>query len=536
MEKAGRKVDLTVYLARDDIRDASEVIKPEFVRHSVDVKVRATDIGVLYVGHSHSNPPAWASFFHGIVEPEEVGRNQSTGALLVVREQDRLFLFSFGQGRHLARTECIQTNFGLRAALNLLDPESIRSLDKSSLESQPKQAREQSGEAVGLEFFGINIESDLLRAITGRPKDKFYGLRLSGGDPIKLSVNIALQDTKDLATRLFRAYSDESYKKGPFSWIDHIDEVKDRAQRDALDLKLIGLLAQGEFDRMWLCAPRIVDWERVAGFKYSSGKKALRYSDTRVDECLREIGSDGVDISLLKRRKIQAVDEDGLRLFEDSVYDFIYSEIWIDNRAFILNAGTWYSVNTDYVGRIQQQYEEIMANEYEYALPEYDDENEGDYNARVANSDSSEFALMDRKNITLPEAVTPVEPCDIFRRGKHLIHVKRYGGSSVLSHLFNQGLVSGELLQRDMNFRHEFNNRLPGHLRLDEIDRHPRRDEYTVVYAIVSEQEEGLNLPFFSKISMRHAVNRLQAFGHRVCIAKVPVSATRKMIKKCPPG
>ena len=210
MGKGRRKVDLTVYLAKEEFVEESDVIDSDKVQKQIPLQVDSVEIGQLYVAKSHSNLPRWASFFEGTVDTEEFGRNQSTGALLVIEARKRLFLFCFGQGRHLANAECIQTNFGLRAALNLLDPDSIRSLDKSSLESQPKQAREQSGEAVGLDFFGLDIESDLLRAITGRPKSSYFGNRLSGGDPVKLSVDLSLGDFKALATKLLDAYSDEA--------------------------------------------------------------------------------------------------------------------------------------------------------------------------------------------------------------------------------------------------------------------------------------------------------------------------------------
>lgn len=166
---------------------------------------------------------------------------------------------------------------------------------------------------------------------------------------------------------------------------------------------------------------------------------------------------------------------------------------------------------------------------------EYDDETEAAYNKRVAESDPSEFALLDANNISLPDAASPIEPCDLYRHEKELIHVKRYGGSSALSHLFNQGLVSGELLQREMLFRSKFNEKLPKNLQIDGIEKIPDRKEYTVVYAIISEQEEGLSVPFFSKISLKHAVSRLEAFGFDVRLAKIPVSDLKKKTKVCPP-
>jgi len=534
MSISDKKFDLTIYLVKDEFQKIEDIVKPNAIYKEYPIRIGSEDIGTLLVSRSYSKHPRWATLFAGVVDTNLFGKNQSTGALLIVKEQNRLFLFSFGQGRHIARTECIETNFGLRAALNILDPNSIRSLDKSSLEAQPKQAREQSGEAVGLDFFGIDIESDLLRAITGQPKLEGFGNRVSGGDSIKLSIDVGLEGFRALLIQIYKAYDSNEYKEGPFSWIDHIGELKDKLFKEKLNNKLVEKLNQNEFDRIWLCAPKILNWDRVSWFKYSQSKQSIRYPDTRLNECLEEIGKSDIDLALLKRRKIFAVNDDDDLIFEDSVYRFIYAEIWLDNLAYILNAGTWYKVSADYVQRIQKNYQAIILKEYGRDLLEYDDENEGKYNARLAESDSSEFALMDNKNIRLPDTASPVESCDVFRREKELIHVKRYAGSSVLSHLFNQGLVSGELLQSEPLFRQELNKRLPDHLKISNIEKRPDRNEYTVVFAIISEQEKGLNLPFFSMISIKHAVNRLEAFGHNVKIKKVPVSERRKKTKKCP--
>ena len=60
---------------------------------------------------------------------------------------------------------------------------------------------------------------------------------------------------------------------------------------------------------------------------------------------------------------------------------------------------------------------------------------------------------MDRKNERAPDMSSPIEVCDIYERGKRFVHLKRKNRSSTLSHLFNQALVSGELLVRHPAFR-----------------------------------------------------------------------------------
>jgi uncharacterized protein (TIGR04141 family) len=39
----------------------------------------------------------------------------------------------------------------------------------------------------------------------------------------------------------------------------------------------------------------------------------------------------------------------------------------------------------------------------------------------------------------------------------------------------------------------------------------------------VSEKTGQLDLPFFSKVNLRHAVRRLEAFGYKVALAKIGV-------------
>jgi hypothetical protein len=54
-----------------------------------------------------------------------------------------------------------------------------------------------------------------------------------------------------------------------------------------------------------------------------------------------------------------------------------------------------------------------------------------------------------------------------------------------------------------------------------------------VVFAIISESDENdLSIPFFSKISLRHVMTRLQAIGFVVTVAKISVDEIKKKTKK----
>jgi len=527
-------VDLNIYLAKSEVNTSSDIIKNPSALKSVEISINRLSHCTLYIKKSYSNPPRWSKFFAHNVSARQFGQNSSTGAVLYVKVGKAVFILTFGHGHHLIDSAKIEMNFGLKSALNLLDVSSIRSIDKSSFEQHPTQTREQTGVATELQYFGLNIERDLLRAVTGKPNDKKYGKRISGMDALKLSVEIELDELPNLLDLILEAYKGELYKKGPFAWVDHIGEVKDKALHDILDDKILSRINCGNFEHIWLSVPEIIDWDRVVGFKYSNAASSPRYHDIRMSEFLQTFKETTLVADHLTQRRIFCVDSDEAMVYERPAYRFIYAEVIYQTDVYILNNGKWYRVNRKFAEHVNKFFENILL--YEKSLPIYDDVTEGNYNERVAKADPASFALLDKKNILVPGAASPVEPCDLFRKGNEFIHVKRYGGSSVLSHLFNQGLVSGELFQMVPEFRKLLNSKLPETFRISNPLQKPNSNEYSVVFAIISESNEGiLSIPFFSKISLRNVINRLQAIGFVVKLAKIGVDEIRKKTKEYAP-
>jgi len=81
------------------------------------------------------------------------------------------------------------------------------------------------------------------------------------------------------------------------------------------------------------------------------------------------------------------------------------------------------------------------------------------------------------------------------------------------------------------------NHRLPRSHKLSDSDKRPATGEYQIVFAIVSDAEgTDLTIPFFSRLNLRSAVRRLQGYGYRVAIAKIPVEPTRSKRKRYDPA
>jgi uncharacterized protein (TIGR04141 family) len=154
-------------------------------------------------------------------------------------------------------------------------------------------------------------------------------------------------------------------------------------------------------------------------------------------------------------------------------------------------------------------------------FPNYSHANEEEYNEAVVAGSPEQFCLMDQKFIRYPTGRDEVEFCDIFSREKQIIHVKRYRGSATLSHLFSQGVVSAELFCGLREFREGVNAHLPQPFRISDLGSHPGNNEYEVVFAIVSKSVNPLTLPFFSRVNLRNAAQRLRAFGYKASVVKV---------------
>ncbi len=120
-----------------------------------------------------------------------------------------------------------------------------------------------------------------------------------------------------------------------------------------------------------------------------------------------------------------------------------------------------------------------------------------------------------------------IEVCDVLTTERDFVHIKRKdGGSSDLSHLFNQGRNSALALIRDAQYR----ERARGHLKdfgpnaIKRIPKDkPRPGSFRVVYGIIGDFPGKIvdSLPFFSQISLMDAAQKLAERGIEVCLCPI---------------
>jgi uncharacterized protein (TIGR04141 family) len=511
---------LIVYLIKSQYSTAEEIVDSSQEGIAVD------PIGNFYFEDSGVSPPAWLKDFFGatLLKDVKLFSASARGVLLVpiqYKGNTVNFAVSFGLGRHLLRPGVIEDRFGLKVVLNSVNPESLRSIDKTTLGSVPKHSKEQIGKDSIAGDFGIDIEQDLVSSVTGKSRyPQHLGKTISGKDSLSLSAKVDVDNIKDLLAFCYEQYVSTEYKKD-FEWIDQISDLRDQQKIDALNGLLIAKLKDQEFAKIWMAVPEVVDWVKIKGFRYLRRKEADVVDDLDIKDFLHSLKDKTLDLDLLKRSRVFVVSSITDDVDEAwSAYQCIYAELEHNGLVYILNNGKWYEIIKDFAQQINQSFAQMEQSAV--GLMEYTHTDENEYNKAAAQALPGS-CCMDRQLIYHGGGHSSIEFCDIYEpNAKRLIHVKQYGGSSHLSHLFSQGAVAGELFVADEAFRQKINQKLPVGHKLPDHKTRPNATAYEVVYGIISDSQKPLDIPFFSKVSLKNAKRRLEGYGYqKVTIKKI---------------
>ena len=82
-----------------------------------------------------------------------------------------------------------------------------------------------------------------------------------------------------------------------------------------------------------------------------------------------------------------------------------------------------------------------------------------------------------------------------------------------MSHLFNQGLVSGELLKSNPRFIEKAEEKIGRKLK--------NLNNKKVIFGIITKKYEKYDIPFFSKVSFNDVRQKLIGLGYEVEIVKI---------------
>ncbi|EJL06473.1 TIGR04141 family sporadically distributed protein [Pseudomonas chlororaphis] len=480
------------------------------------------EVDCLFYHQENASHPRWIQLFNNVEEIAQLDlQGRSLKALMVMAVRGRVFCFTFGHARHLIDGTSIERYFGLRTALSLTDPLLIKSVEKSNIDRTPLRSKAQSSKHLSISEFDFKFDSEILKSLTGVVEsENDDGEYVSGSDSLALHSDVRLEQFPDIAARLLVAYEDERCKE-KYPWMDYIVPVRDMALVSHLDELLVEAINAEDFDQIRAAAPMLLA-DDISGFGYvrhsvrSRNGPAISFDlDLRQALLAKQILG-AVTLQSLHSERIYLYGGDEQRRACWALYACIEGEIEFEDKVYLLNEGDWYQIDRDYTDQVNRYFEAAIPSDLQF--PPYGADHEGPYLRRIA--DNTNFHLLDQKLVRLSGASSPFEFCDLVTPEHHIIHVKKYSSSSVLSHLFSQAYVSAEALINSPDVTVQVNAylALEGDFRfIFDPATQPRNK---IVFAIM-QPNEVLHMPFFSKVNFRQFAQRLTAMGYQVQVCRI---------------
>jgi uncharacterized protein (TIGR04141 family) len=448
-------------------------------------------------------------------------RTKTASGVFLFRVERRIFAITFGFGRSLLKPDVSEKRFGLKVVLNRIGDNKLRTVDRKNFDTMQTHTITQMNRECEIADFGLDLRQILLRAVTGKPEDKDFASRFSGADGLNINCVVSLPTLIEKCRRIFEAYLSEEYRER-FPGVDSINEIKDGILLTTLNNELIDRLKGGDTENVYFAVPEFLELTEIEGFSFkrTDDPKPDLYVDDFI-ATLRDI--DSIDIDILKRRRVW-VTYASSDFVEDRwrVFDCLNCELLYNGSNYILSEGKWYEIETSFVSSVNRDIASIPISRVAFVAAI--NEKEPDFLKRIQIEDADNLALCDQKKIYFGGGHSVIEFCDIFSSNREIIHFKRYSGSSVLSHLFSQGVVSATAFASDSVFRKEVNRILPKSHSIPEADIALNPRDFEIVFGIISKNSVGLpgSLPFFSKVALlaakREIVNILK---FRISIARV---------------
>jgi uncharacterized protein (TIGR04141 family) len=514
-------ISLTIYLAKTGTTFPGLIARMNaFQVENTSVKLAPGTKARVYYDQKRGSVPKWVDYLEEGTETKLKLSTASISAALIIETSKAIYALTFGYGKFLLPDEIWDDTFGLRVSLNSIKPDKIRSVERQTFDALASQSKTQAAKAGSFEDFGIQVEKDVFRAVTGELEDQELGRTMHGIDSVHVTIGKKLEEIPAYLDKLFEISKSKSYVKR-FPWVDKMREVKSTALKEQLDEEVIRHLRAKKLSRLWMAPPDLISWKGIKGFQYPGLRESI--SDLDVERFLATFRqSSDITLDALKHRRVFCVRDDDEPADHWTAYRCIYAEVDLGpNETYFLNNGHWYKISKDFVEETNRYYDEEVEKVDLGFFPLGAYSGEGAYNEAVANVFG--LKLLDKD---LVYADRKVEICDLFSKENQFIHVKRYSGSGTLSHLFAQGYVSARLFKSDAGFRKILNQKLAPNFGVGDSRQDPIAQNFTIVYAIISNEPGAkLTLPFFSRVNLMNTHKDLRMIGFKVALYKIPVLA-----------
>lgn len=490
----------------------------KYAAHAIEVKGRA--VGTLYLPPASKGPMRWAAWFSTADDNPVAGRIQVLhSGLLHVRVSQRDFVVPFGMsGRHAVPLDALEEHFGRNVTLNTVDPDRLRVIDNVRVEAEARQSRVQLGRAGAFLAFALDPEQDLVRSIGGEPRDASFGSRVQGATYLALTSDTTLATLKAKLRRCLALFESDAYKED-FDYLDALAPVRDPARVERLTAAAVARVADDRAPgQAWLAVPEIIDWsDGIEGFAFRPKPKPEDIQpDVFIGRFRQHVGDRPIDERLLRTRHVHVIRTDGAPGGKWSVFRCLYAEIEESDTVYVLTESKWYAVHRSLVEKVSAFMRTVPKCSVTLA-PWAAKKTEAHFNGATAALDPTTRHNMDGHHVPFGGPHQKIEVCDVLCDGRVLIHAKKYTSSKPLSHLFAQGANSAELLL-DEDFLDEARKKFAF------LEKPWRAHGKEVAFVVGSHSTKELDLPFFSRVTLRAVAQRLRRLGYGVSLSRVTIA------------
>lgn len=484
-----------------------------------------------FLGTVFTSPPGWLAFVRTAVPNAPDLINKGSTAIVFVPAEKRTIAVCFGHAQLVLDPDKFERGFGLRVTLNRVARTNLRSVDAAAPDSVTVQRRVQASRDSDIAVFGIDYDRDLLTLAAGTPSSRDFATFLAGKDSLSITCPMEATALQDKCAEVITAYKAKDYHV-QYGWIDHIQPVKDKPLLDKLDAKLMDdleKLRKGQDSDLHLAPPEVVDYMEGSDLHYNGfGSDGVTFQSLDIDDYVLELNrvSFRGGIDEIKDKHRVAVRKEGDNKFAEKwkLYDSFVFETSLKGKVYVLFAGEWFEVQKSFADEIGDFFQNLPR---VVIVGPTVKKNEQELIADLEATRRTDLLMLDKTKIN-PGAVryANLEPCDFFSRARQFIHLKDGHSSGPISHLWMQGVVSAEAFLSDIEFRKKLrevvrnkNAAFVTYLPNPSVMK-VNPSTYTIVYGIMRQRSKSghLDLPFFSKVSLRTAVQRLTLMGFPVAI------------------
>lgn len=514
----------SIYLLKNDFNSNNSLKEDHTLEDVTNSCTNLPHNAQMYIANKPGSEPWWKSYWGLTKNLQQMYK----GALVFLPINDRWIVLTFGATYHQLKDICFEYDFGLRTTLNAVDPEKIKSADTLQPENSKRQ-KTQLPNASTLTFFDIRHNESIIKKLTGIVKDEYHDVfkKISGSNSLRISTSYSAEQIKGLCEELILIYEKDDYTI-EFPDIQNIVPVKDPDIISNLNTKLLELFVS-ESVNLVLAIPEVYDDSDTSAIVFKgAGKSDLVFEYVYIGGYRKYLASKGlnlvdIDINKLRTHRMHIIDDNGMTKNSYTIYKSLLCDCEIEGFTYHLCEGEWYEVKNDYISRLGEEINPCILNEYSLLPSCAPGTKEAEYNSDVSKSNKSVICL-DRCDIS-PQGNSQIEPCDLITINDNtveLIHIKMSTRSASLSHLFNQGVNSLEMLIREEESRIKLKTLLN-----DSDSKYSNlidQKKFHVVFGIVTKKFDvnkdnpSKNLPIFSRISLSRTIKAIELMQSRCSV------------------